>query len=320
MAELTLNNSGYETGDIDTARALVNGFDEKRAEHINGPASAIVQLETVLGLGPDLRGTLVDLVTRLAIAINANGTLKLATPGASAGTGWLDGQVMIGNSATGGAVPTAIQNRNGLDQTPGNGSLILDTHLSMQVFTSSGSFTVPPGVTTILVRIWGSSGGTGGGGSGNVDGGGDGGHGGLGAPGTYAEGLFTVTAGTNYTVSIGAGGTAGVGGGIPVSTPTNPGVIGTTGGTGITTSFDTLMTCAGGPGGAGGGAGLAGAGGPAVPGADYTTFGATTGAQITLPGLGQHEVRTVGAGSAGASGLAGGAGTAGRPGLVAVSY
>ncbi len=68
-----------------------------------------------------------------------------------------------------------------------------------QVFTSSGTFTVPAGITTIVVECWG--GGGGGGGNNGFDTAGSGGSG-----GSYAKKTMTVTPGTNYTVTVGAGG------------------------------------------------------------------------------------------------------------------
>lgn len=83
------------------------------------------------------------------------------------------------------------------------------THLS--IFTSSGSFTVPTGVTQLSIAL---SGGGGGGAkcvsdcsvSVSIGGGGGGG-------GGYSEKVATVAAGTLYTVTVGSGGDPGVAGG-----------------------------------------------------------------------------------------------------------
>ena len=91
-----------------------------------------------------------------------------------------------------------------------------------QVFTSSGTFTVPSSVTKIRVRVLGAGcGGT------------NGGRGGCG--GGYAFGEFAVTPGAAYTVTIGAGG---VGGASPSA--------------GGTTSFGALISATGGTTSAGG--------------------------------------------------------------------
>lgn len=71
------------------------------------------------------------------------------------------------------------------------------------VVTASGvtTWTVPAGVTQILVKLWG---GGGGGGYTSVGTGGD--HGGGGGGGGYAEKYFDVVAGSDFTLTVGAGG------------------------------------------------------------------------------------------------------------------
>ncbi len=63
-----------------------------------------------------------------------------------------------------------------------------------QVFTSSGTFVVPPGVTSIQVELIGA----GGNGAGNGGGGGGG--------GGYARGTYAVSPGTSYSIVVGTGG------------------------------------------------------------------------------------------------------------------
>lgn len=63
-----------------------------------------------------------------------------------------------------------------------------------QVFTSSGAFTVPAGVTSVTFELVGA------GGNGASNGGGGGGGGG------YARGTYTVTPGTTYSIVVGTGG------------------------------------------------------------------------------------------------------------------
>lgn len=94
MADLMLSNSTWSAGTTDTASTLANGIDQKRAEHINGPASAIISLETILGSASSLKGSHADLATRLAVSIPASGTV--ISPGviwmyggATPPSGWL---------------------------------------------------------------------------------------------------------------------------------------------------------------------------------------------------------------------------------------
>lgn len=79
MADIIVSNSGYATGSIDTATTLVAGASPAIVNHINGPTSAIIQVETVLGSGTDLKGSAADLVARLARVLQATGVMK-ATP------------------------------------------------------------------------------------------------------------------------------------------------------------------------------------------------------------------------------------------------
>ncbi len=114
----------------------------------------------------------------------------------------------------------------------------------MQVFTSSGTFTQPTGITTVKVICIG-----GGGGSAPADGGG--GPGGGGGGGECVEGVVTI--GGNITVTIGAGGAAGSA---------------ANGSPGGDTTFGSLMTAKGGLGGeySTGAAGGAGGTGGSVTG------------------------------------------------------
>ena len=78
MSDITvIGASTYEVGGIDTATILLNGVSPRRAEHVNGPASAAVQIEHILGSGTVLKGSMADLATRLTVALNSTGTLKL---------------------------------------------------------------------------------------------------------------------------------------------------------------------------------------------------------------------------------------------------
>lgn len=103
---------------------------------------------------------------------------------------------------------------------------------SALMFTAVGTsvWTVPDGVFTVNVRVWGGGGGGGGAVSGSCAAGGHG--------GGYSEGTVNVTPGQNITVTVGAGGTAGQGSG-------------TAGGKGGTSSFGSSITCLGGDGGKG---------------------------------------------------------------------
>jgi hypothetical protein len=152
----------------------------------------------------------------------------------------------------------------------------------LAVLTTNGNFTVPAGVYSIDVEIWGGGGSSGGVGStanGTSSGGGSGG---------YARGVFAVTPGQVIAGTIGAGG------------------LGSTNTAGGTSSFGALLTAGGGGAGTINGVGTGGAAGAAG-----------TGGIINLPGQsGSAGLLTgfSGAGGAGASAPFGGAGGGGAPG------
>ncbi len=127
-------------------------------------------------------------------------------------------------------------------------------------FVASGTWTAPPGVTSVVVEAWGG-GGAGGGNNTNVDGGGGGGGGG------YSMATIAVVPGTLYTVTVGAGGTA---------------VDLADGGAGGDSWFSTTATllAKGGGGGAapaGGAGGVGGVGGAAAAGVGTTRFSGGNG-------------------------------------------
>ncbi len=144
----------------------------------------------------------------------------------------------------------------------------------IQEFTQSGTFTVPAGVTRLLVEVWG------GGGGGSPPFGPPGGGGGGGG---YTRALLFVTAGATYNISLGGGGSRGVGlftfagdGGTSQITDSSSNVLvsASGGGAGHTDGINGSTDSSGGSGGQGqsgtnvigrnGGAG--GAGGFAIPG------------------------------------------------------
>jgi len=103
-----------------------------------------------------------------------------------------------------------------------------------KVFTSSGSFVTPAGVTKVLV--YGMGGGSGGA-AGTTGSAGSGGRGGRGGDASSLQPIvLDVVPNTTYTITIGAGGTGGV-------ASANPG------GSGGDSSFGALMTWKGAPGG-----------------------------------------------------------------------
>jgi hypothetical protein len=199
-------------------------------------------------------------------AINASnvssGTLASArlptVPVGSGGTGITttpsNGQIPIGNGTTYAAA--TLTAGSGISITNGAGSISIATTGGSeaqggrgQVFTSSGTFTLPTGVTAIKATVVA---GGGGGGATSFNGGGGGGGGG----GGYAIQFFTgLTPGNTLTVTVGSGG------------PGNAGSTGSAGGTSSVSSGSQSISTVSASGGSGGqpanqnGGGGAGGGG-----------------------------------------------------------
>lgn len=123
MADLSLVNSAFSTGGTDTWTSQVDNVSLYKAQHVNGLASAILQIEAALGSGSALPGSLSSLAARLAVQVGSDGIIipvGSATLffGASAPTGWLfcDGSAV--SRTTYSALFTAIGTTYGV----GNGS------------------------------------------------------------------------------------------------------------------------------------------------------------------------------------------------------
>lgn len=195
----------------------------------------------------------------------------------------------------------------------------------MQVFTVSGTFNVPAGVSRVRVRVWGGGGGGGGAAAGGIGAGG--------AAGGYGEGAYAVTPGGTVVVTIGARGAGGTGGGGLAS-----------GASGGTSSFGAHLSCTGGGGGSAayGAIQLSAPSGGSATGADYSRQGSTpevggivSGSYFSSPGgpsyaapygytsptsTGSNGNNAVAPGMGGSSGTNTGNGGMGGPGLVIVEW
>jgi hypothetical protein len=134
-----------------------------------------------------------------------------ATDATTIGTGNVN-SILVYNTATAGAGSTAVvpgyyywnsttSRWCQLIPSTGGSNFMFS---GFQVFTASGTFTIPSGVTRVMVEVWGGGGGGGGKSGANYAGTG-------GGAGGYAKSLFTVS--SNITVTIGPGGAGGTGGG-----------------------------------------------------------------------------------------------------------
>lgn len=181
------------------------------------------------------------------------------------------------------------------------------TSFTGKIYNTQGSdtFTVPSGVTSITVKIWGAGAGGGGGGNGAA--------GAAGGGGGYTEATLTVTPSETLNVYVGGGGS----GGLYNSSGSDAGGGGGGGGySSLYRSTTPLMIAAGGGGGGGarisrsGGAGGAGGGTSGVAG---TTVGyAAGGGGGTSSAGGSGGANSSGNDGSAGSSLTGGAGADGR--------
>ncbi len=173
----------------------------------------------------------------------------------------VNGQVKItGGTPGAGKVLTSDASGIATWETPATSTAVTPGFSSMTTYQTAGSdtFTVPAGVTKIMVEVWGGGGG-GGGGSGGSGGGG-------GGAGGYAKGIFSVSAGQIYSITVGAFGDpdaavtsdvqAGSGGSSSFVSPTSTTLLSATGGSG---GFGSLSSSRnqGGSGGVGSGGSIA---------------------------------------------------------------
>ena len=211
-------------------------------------------------------------------------------------------------------------------KTDGSGGLSFDTvavtgFSDMKFKTASETYTVPTGITKIVVDIM-SGGGGGGGGAGPYWSSG-------GSAGANAIKTLTVSVGQTYTLVVGTGGAGGT-----------PGATGTSGGTSsfVNASGTTVnLQCTGGGGGSYNGASLAGgvatggdlnidgargnstaAGGQSAWVAGSTRWGFPSG-QIDITLSGAQDGVGYGAGGCAAYAVTNGEGADGRPGLCVIT-
>ena len=162
--------------------------------------------------------------------LNSSGVLGISGGGTGLTSTPSNGQLDIGNGT--GFTRATISAGTGISVTNGAGTISIASSATSpqvysQLFTASGTWTAPTGVTR--VRVWCVGAGAGGslytGACGGLAYGGAGG---------VSVGVYTVSPGTGYTVTVGAGGA---------------GVSNTTGGSGGTTSFGGVISATGGSGG-----------------------------------------------------------------------
>ena len=335
---LRRTGSGWESADVSSTRAGFVAPTTLRKQELNWltpggtanaitltPAPAAAALSELLGTPLRFMATAAN---TSAVTLNVNGLGAIAV-----------------TRETGGAVQAGDWNANQIVEVmydgtafrltaPANGEISRTGR--RQVFTAGGTFTVPAGITSVLVTVIG--GGGAGGATANGSGGGIAGNlGAGGGAGGFAQKTVTgLTPGSTVTVTVGAGGT-------PASAAA--------GGAGGSSSFGAHCSATGGggggwgentlaPGGTGGNGtggdlnvqgGDGGIGGPNVPLGNNATQsdtirlygrGGVACGGLSIPtfggtGAAGRGYGTGGSGPSGGSGLAGGAGA---PGIVIVEW
>lgn len=245
--KFTAGANEIEGSNFDITGGTITGITDLAVAEGGTGASTLTDGGILLGSGTDA-------ITALGVATNGQIPIGDGTtdPVLATITGTAD-EVDVANGAgtiTIGIVNPLATSKGGTGATAAanaaNGVIIADANAYVatsnlphgsQLFTSSGTFTAPTGITKVFIT--GVGGGGGGGGTDAVTEGGGGGGG-----EAVIKKPYTVIAGNNYTVTINGGGTAGSNG---------------TGGTGGTSVFDSL-TLAGGIGGTKGSPGQGGLG------------------------------------------------------------
>jgi hypothetical protein len=244
--------------------------------------------------------------------------------------GYPNGAMLRVQSIPGAFWLSVADNNTSDPDTGGSGwVLVQPSYGFQQVFTTSGSITVPAYVHRVKLTVWAA-----GAGGGATAGAGTAGAGGGG--GEWRQGYFVVPAGGALTITVGTPGAAGVSGGNG----------GTGGNSSVASGATTLLLCNGGTGGGGsssgasnspGAGGMGGTGGtdnaPGGPGGTGNTVnspiiwsgvgGWSFGGSIGITGGSSSTVGGepgVGVGCGGGGGLNGGNGGAGGGGKVVVEY
>lgn len=165
--------------------------------------------------------------------------------------------------------------------------------------SSTDSFTIPSGVTSVTIKTWGAGGGGG-------DSGGSG-YGGAGGGGGYAKAVISVSTGDQFLVTVGSGGAGGSGNGLA----------GDGGGySSVTLKSPSTLLVQAGAGGGGGGTRSNATGGAGGAGGGSNGVAGSNGSGTTPGGGGARGTTSAGGagGSAGTGGTAGASGAAGQGG------
>ena len=200
---------------------FIHSFTESSAQGIGiNTAGAAPNASAALDVDVTNKGLLIPRVSLTSVT----DVTTIAGPATS---------LLVYNTGTGGLSPAGFYYWNG-SQWAALGGSSGGSFSTVQAWGTAGTYlwTVPPGVTKIVVEAWGAGGGGGAGSSSDFAPGGGG--------GGYGKEIAVVTPGNTLTVTVGAGGSGGVytcgnggnGGSTGVTGMGSPANIGATGGLG----------------------------------------------------------------------------------------
>ena len=282
--------------DLDSIDALFDtGPVLKKTKGGTGTASPALVAGTNIGITNSWPNQTIAFSGTLPVASGGtNGTASPTAGGVAYGTGSAYAFNSVGTS---GQVLTS----NG-SSAPSWGTPTVVSQPNCTVYTSgTNTFTVPTGITKIMVEVWGGGGGAA---IGQFAGGGGG----------YSKGILSVTPGNTITATVGAGGTGGQS-------------LGSDGAAGGTSTFSSI-SATGGAGTtnvAGNGADGTGSGGSILNlrgSKGYNIGSSTTGAGGIAPYSGAYSFETGQGNGPGGGGFASGnvSGTSGNAGQINVWY
>lgn len=208
VGNLTLGSSVLSGTTSAGGQLFVYGnYNQQSNFQINGGATVVVMNNmTSSGIINVNNGLLVvngNLTKSNTVTVdNSSNIVVSGNYTSTAGDTWINsGNAFVFNTIScSGSNCNLIKNEAAWNTTPTHPGYQYLTNGTM-TFSTSGTFTVPEGVTSITVQAWGG----GGGGSSNSGGGGGG--------GAYATNTISVNAGDVYSLSVGPGGSPGNAGG-----------------------------------------------------------------------------------------------------------